>query len=352
MARRGRKNSGTVKVYGPYPNRGGFILDVRDPGGAREIEFFETEGEASRRAKLLKLAAGIEIGRTVGATLDDYEKYQRVDKGNKERSVVTTQIRLRGFFTDETLELRKLTPAVAAGYYKSQTATRAVDTHRGTLSEARTFLGWCVKRGWLQENPLAKVEGVGRRKAGKLQLTIDEARTFTDKALALAGKRKGDLGALAATLPLLTGMRASEITNLQRRDLDDGGAILWVQEGKTEAARRRFVVPDVIRPLLLKRAKRLLPDDLLFGNHWRDWPRENVQRICKLAGVPEVTAHGLRGTHATLAEGAGATGVLVAQALGHEHVSTTHKHYTLPGAVKQATQERALRVISGGRRAS
>jgi integrase len=146
-------------------------------------------------------------------------------------------------------------------------------------------------------------------------------------------------------------MRASEITNLQRRDLDDGGRILWVQEGKTEAARRRFVVPDVIRPLLLKTAKRLRPEDFLFGQHYRDWPRENVQRLCKLAGVPEVTAHGLRGTHATLAEGAGATGVLVAQALGHEHVSTTHKHYTLPGVVKQATQERALRVIGGGRHA-
>jgi integrase len=351
MARRGRRKHGTVKVYGPRPNRGGFILDIRDPGGARAIEYFATEGEASRRAKLLKLAAGIEIGRTVGATLDDYEKYQRVDKGNKERSVVTTQIRLRGFFTDETLELRKVTPAVAAGYYKAQVATRAVDTHRGTLSEARTFLGWCVKRGWLHENPLAKVEGVGRRRSGKEQLTIEEARKFTDKALALAGKRKGDLGALAATLPLLTGMRASEITTLQRRDLDDGGRILWVQEGKTAAARRRVMVPDVIRPLLLKAAKRLQSDDLLFGNHWRDWPRENVQRICKLAGLPEVTAHGLRGTHATLAEDAGATGVLVAQALGHEHVSTTHKHYTKAGVGERATQERALRVIAGGRRA-
>ena len=39
----------------------------------------------------------------------------------------------------------------------------------------------------------------------------------------------------------------------------------------------------------------------------------------------------------------------VARALGHEHVSTTHKHYTKAGVAKQATQERALRVIGGGR---
>ncbi len=352
MARRGRRKSGTVKVYGPYANRGRFILDLRDPGGAREIEWFATEAEANRRAKLLRIAAGINLGRKVGDALDAYETYQRVDKGNKERSITTTKIRLTGFFAERELELRKLSPAVVAGYYKAQTGTRAVDTHRGTLSEARTFLGWCIKRGWLHENPLAKVEGVGRRRTGKAQLTIEEARKFTATALALAGKRKGDLGALAATLPLLTGMRASEITNLRRRDLDDGGTILWVQEGKTEAARRRFVVPELIRPLLLKAAKRLGPGDLLFGQHWRDWPRENVHRICCLANVPEVTAHGLRGTHATLAEGAGATGELVAHALGHEHVSTTHKHYTKAAVVDLATQNRALKVIAGGRRAS
>jgi integrase len=243
-----------------------------------------------------------------------------------------------------------LTPAKVTSYYKTKVGAVAVDTHRGTLSEARTFLGWCVKRGWLHENPLAKVEGVGRRKTGKAQLTIDEARKFTAKGLALASRRKADLGALAALLPLLTGMRASEITNLRRRDLDDGGRILWVQEGKTEAARRRFVVPEMIRPLLFTAAKRLRPDALLFGQHWRDWPRENVQRVCMLAKVPQVTAHGLRGTHATLAEGAGATGTLVAQALGHQHVSTTRKHYTQAAVVSLATQHRALKVIAGGRR--
>jgi len=41
--------------------------------------------------------------------------------------------------------------------------------------------------------------------------------------------------------------------------------------------------------------------DLLCGAHRRDWPRENVRRICKLAAVPEVTAHGMRDLHSTRA---------------------------------------------------
>jgi integrase len=350
MARRGRKKSRTVKVFGPYPNRGGFILDIRDPGGPREIEFFATEAEAMRRAKLLKIAAGIAVHRTVGDALDAYETYQRVDKGNKERSTATTRIRLDGFFKDPALELAKVTPAKAKSYYEAKVGAVAVDTHRGTLSEARTFLAWCVKRGWLHQNPLAKVEGVGRRKTGKAQLTIDEARRFERTAVRLA--KKGNLGAIAALVPLMTGLRASEITNLRRRDLDDGGKVLWVQEGKTEAARRRLVVPESIRPFLNKAAKRLQPSNLLFGQHWRDWPRENVQRICRLAKVPVVTAHGLRGTHSSLAEDAGAASELVARALGHEHVSTTHKHYTRPGVVQLATQRRALKVIAGRRKSA
>jgi hypothetical protein len=43
------------------------------------------------------------------------------------------------------------------------------------------------------------------------------------------------------------------------------------------------------------------PEERLIGKHWRDWPREWVQRICREANVPVATAHGLRGTHATLA---------------------------------------------------
>lgn len=50
------------------------------------------------------------------------------------------------------------------------------------------------------------------------------------------------------------------------------------------------------------------PEAELFGEHWRDWVRKWVQRICEAAGVPVVTAHGMRGFHSTLAvEHGGAT---------------------------------------------
>ena len=102
-------------------------------------------------------------------------------------------------------------------------------------------------------------------------------------------------------MSLAMGMRASEIVSRVVRDLDDEGRLLWIPETKTEAGRRTLPVPEFLQPYLRRSPKGKGPADSLFGRHWRDWPREWVQRICKAAKVPEVTAHGMRGLHGTLA---------------------------------------------------
>jgi integrase len=52
-----------------------------------------------------------------------------------------------------------------------------------------------------------------------------------------------------------------------------------------------------------------------------------VQRICKAAAVPKVTAHAMRGLHGTLAVDSGITSHAVAAALGHESFRTTAESY-------------------------
>jgi integrase len=113
---------------------------------------------------------------------------------------------------------------------------------------------------------------------------------------------------------------------------------------KTEAGKRTLRIPEVLRPYLERLAANRAADAPIFGSHDRDWPRACVQRICKLAGVPVVGAHSMRGLHATLAMDAGITGAVVAASLGHEHVSTTPKGEAVAGA----QQRRALTVLSGG----
>lgn len=118
-------------------------------------------------------------------------------------------------------------------------------------------------------------------------------------------------------------------------------------DSKTEGGRRRLQVPEVLRTHLLALAKGKRPEDLLFGRHWRDWPREWVHRICKAAKVPVVTAHGMRGLHGTLAVETGLSAHAVAAALGHESVTTTLQSYAEAGAGAAARQQRVLTVLEG-----
>jgi len=131
--------------------------------------------------------------------------------------------------------------------------------------------------------------------------------------------------------------------------VDNEGRLLWIPDSKTEAGKRTVKVPEELRPYLLRLCEGKKGNDLVFGRHWRDWPREWVQRICSKVDVPKVTAHGMRGLHATLGEESGATPEMVVTTLGHVSVATTHAHYTKRSAVEGAKQQRMFAVLEGCR---
>src|SRR5207249_8853404 len=125
----------------------------------------------------------------------------------------------------------------------------AADSHRNMLAEAKSLLKWCaVVKKWIARNPLDGVEGKGKRRHGKPQLRIDEARKWIATATALADA--GEAGAVAAMMALLLGMRASEIVSRVARGLDDEGHLLWIPETKTEAGRRTPRRPAALPPFL------------------------------------------------------------------------------------------------------
>lgn len=347
-----------VRVLGPYQHGTKWRVILIDPEGTRDRHDLPTAEEAAAVAEMLRLEFGVVAAgaKTVNEAIDAYELYMRDEKGNKFASAAVTAIRMRRFFTDPDLALCSIDRHRVEQYYE-QLRTQpgkhkrqlAADTHRNMLSEARTFLKWCTKKGWIRSNPAEGVEGVGRRRHGKAQLRIDEARAWMAKAVEYANQ--GETGAVVAMMSLLMGMRAQEITTRLVRDLDDGGRLLWIPETKTEAGRRMLQVPEQLQPYLKQLAEGKERDTLLFGSHWRDWPRKWVQRICRDAQVPKVSAHGMRGLHSTLALEAGVTAHAVAAALGHHSPAVTFQSYAKPEAVQGAKQGRMLRVMNGGKTA-
>lgn len=385
-----RKRQGE-RVLGPYQENGLFRVVQVDATGRRESVKFESEAKALRYMEVL-LASLDREEHTTETALDAYETYLG-EKGNKARSTGTTLWSIRQFFPD-ALPLQLLSTKRCEALYvdlRTRTSERtkqpmSADTHRNILAQTKSFLVWCVGKGWLRENPCEKVKGIGKRRPrGKSlgregnTLRVKEARAWYLKALELADR--GDEGATAALVALLLGMRASEITSRRVRDLDEDespGDLLWIPCSKTPAGRRTLEVPEVLRPLLVRHAKDKHRDAFLFQAtredrarrrkepvspedvkrqeiegraHWRDWIIGNVRRICKKAGVPEVTAHALRGLLATLTAERGLAGHLIAATLGHEDERTTMHAYAAPGAAAAGANRRGLVLLEGGLKA-
>jgi integrase len=347
-----------ARALGPYAVRGPrWRIIVVDESGNRTTRDFETEKEAVQVIRSVNRELRKTEETTIAEATEKYWVHLRDEKQNKERSYTATLWRLGVFFPDDEMPLSALTPQKCAGYYQAL-RTRitkygkplAVDSHRNILAEAKTFLKWSIIRGYLRTNPLEGVLGTGRRRHGKPQLRIDEARKWHAKAMKLA--EEGEDGAVAALVTLVMGLRAGEVVSRVVRDLDDEGKLLWIPDSKTEAGKRTLQVPEYLRTYLLALAEPKRSEDLLFGYHDRNWPRKWVARICRATGVPRVTAHGMRGLHGTLAVETGLSAHAVAAALGHESVTTTLQSYAKAGAGSGARQQRVLEVLSGGKSAA
>lgn len=280
-------------------------------------------------------------------------------KGNKPKSVETTRGRIARLLADDMGKpLQRLTEGRCASLYvKLQGQPISVDYHRNALNETRTFFNWCMSkpRQWMKRNPVAAVHGEGKRKAGKPQLRIDEARTFLTTCARIFGE--GDIAGAIGMAALQLGARISEIVSRPVRDLDDDGWLLWIPDSKTAAGRRKLEIPAELRSILLKLAAGKAPHEPLFkgkrsGEHiTRHTAFVMVKRACSLAGVPPISPHGLRGTHASIARDSGVTPNVVAAAIGHtSYEAVTARNYVAPGTDERVRARAVMNVLQGGKR--
>lgn len=256
---------------------------------------------------------------------------------------------------DPDLLAEEVTRSVLKKHYSKRCAEVAVDTHRNELNEVKSFWRWCEEQSIVRRSPAEKIRPVGRRRRGKPQLRRSEARALFQAAARLAAE--GDEGALATLAVLCLGIRSSELLKRRVRDVDvdRDGVLLWIDEGKTAAAVRHLEVPEPLAGLLAERVRGRAQVDWLWpagtktGHRRREWLQGAVRRLCRLAGVPRVTPHGLRGTWASLTSEAGVAAHIVSRELGHANQQITRQHYTRRGADERARTKRMLEVFEGGK---
>ncbi len=343
-----------VSVWGPYrdgPNR--FRLKISEKGEVRNVCYKTREDAETVKSNLLAQAEDRQEC-TVGAAVTAFCQYLEETRCIKEDSVRGTAQKLAWLPADSLLVSIK--PEQAERLYRELVQSvnprnkkpPSAATQRARLTTARYFFSWAQKSGLCRQNPFATVQPIGRMNVGKKQLRIDEARRF--EAVCLKQAESGDTAAFGALLMIYLGLRQSEVAARVKRDIDDEGRVLWIPSGKTKNAKRRLKIPEHLRPLLLTLMTAKESEDRLFypPNRKRSssyyWA--HVRRLCRLADVPVICPHSLRGLHATLALEGGATADSVAKALGHGSFAMTARHYATESSVLDAQSSRVSSALA------
>jgi integrase len=321
-------------------NRKKWRVIERGGDGPRKSCTFETEVQAKRYVAVFREElAKCEL--TIEKALGEYIKHQE-RQGLAKSSRETNYFRLKGFFRPVLhVNCHNLTLSKCEPLYPSYQKGNAAATHHGALSCAKTFCKWMLKEKMITKHPLLEVETEGKAKRGKPQLRLDEARKVVQVCAKTYLEDKDEAG-LVVLLALLLGLRPGEVLPRKVRDIDDDGRVLVIDRGKTDSRTnaRIKIYSEELRIMLKRQTHGKQPEDPLFSRIGRDYVTDSTRRLCKEAGVPEVTGQSLRGLHASLAYEEGTSPRAVANVLGHTTEATTKAHYATPGAVRSGTGRR------------
>ena len=127
-----------------------------------------------------------------------------------------------------------------------------------------------------------------------------------------------------------TGMRISELTDLEWRDVDVHSSRFRLRHGKTAHARRWVHVPDW---LMAEVAAICPPDDRtperrVFPGFTRGAARNAMVRACRAAGLPDYSPHDLRHRYASVQIKRGVPVTELSAQLGHAKSSLTLDTYS------------------------
>jgi len=224
--------------------------------------------------------------------------------------------------------------------YLVRELNRATSTANRHLMALRKFFAYAKELGDISTNPTIGVTLVqDNGQAGSRPLTDEEIERLLEAAQ--QGSRAGLVRRDVAILQLLlyTGLRVSEIANLQKDDLifDNPGMHLQVGNSYDEDKKRHLPLPeDVYKALLdyLKvRPQFSTVEHFFLSQEGRSISNRTVQRIisdcAKAAGLKGISAQSIRRTFALQLLSETQNLALVSERLGHQNCSITEQYLSV-----------------------
>ena len=210
------------------------------------------------------------------------------------------------------------------------------DILQSRWSSLNTFFDWCLKRGYIDTNPMGvvsrpknntehKVTYLTKAEINKLFKAIDKNpnKTF----------RKRDKTIIS--LALATALRVSALVNINIDDIDFENGIIKVIEKRQKI--REIQIGENIQSILKEwiEFRADMYDDidspaLFFSKNYERisvWGvNDMLEKYCDWAGIKRITFHKLRASSACALAKAGVPVKAIAKQLGHNQIATTMKY--------------------------
>ncbi|MFB5189033.1 site-specific integrase [Alicyclobacillus fastidiosus] len=235
-----------------------------------------------------------------------------------------------------------------AHYLKSLSSVTVHRIHR-TLKAA---LNRAIKRGILNDSPMKRVDVPDRRSPKRNTLNVRQAKLMMEWL-----KHKGYVAYYGAFLATYGGLRLGEVCGLQWRDVDLERSTLYIRrarqrhkrrdiliEPKTADSTRDIVLPEFAINEMTAWKARLKNEMDIAGKPWSDEEyvvqlpglkapephafAQGVKSALAALGLPIITFHDLRHTHATWLLESGVDLKTVSQRLGHSSIAVTADVYS------------------------
>ena len=230
------------------------------------------------------------------------------------------------------MPLRDLTAPVIEAWADNEAKTRP-SAARLAWRCLKAFLGWCAEQpeysSLVSERNPAKTtktrEALGKPNVKQDALLKEQLPAWFDAVLQL---QNPVIAAYLQTL-LLTGARAGEVLGLRWDDINTKWRGLTIRD-KVEGTRVIPFTPYVAHLLAtLPRRNEFVFSSPVSTGGTLVIPRNPHNNACAVAGIDDLTVHGLRRSFKSLTEWLEIPAGVVAQLMGHKPSATAEKHYTV-----------------------
>lgn len=267
----------------------------------------------------------------------DYLQYERNASSYTIVSYQRDLIQLAEYLEQRKVKLRDINNVVLRGFLaRLHEKGNKKSTVARKLASTRSFLQFCLKKGWLEDNPARVVATPKQERHVPSFLSEDEMTHFldlpqkTDKVLDSRDK---------ALLELLyaTGIRVGELVGMNVEDMNFAERLIRVRgKGKKErllpfGRKAEESLRSYLRLRGLINKGRIEEKPLFLNYRGERLTSRSVERIvdkyiCRAALRRKISPHSLRHSFASHLLSRGADLRVIQELLGHESLATTQKY--------------------------